>query len=123
MHPLGKVDGHTLVCDTDLLLLAVHNTLDNAVKYTLTGDSIELCMSKYTNDVVIQIRDSGIRIPHTEQALIWEELYRANNVLEIPGSGIGLALVKAIIERHDGEVELHSIPEQGTTVIFRLPLE
>ncbi len=66
--------------------------------------------------------DTGIGIPFNEQALVWEELYRGKNASGIQGSGIGLALVKAIVERHNGHVSLESKVGAGTLVNLYLPL-
>jgi two-component system OmpR family sensor kinase len=111
-----------LIGDQDLLLLALHNLLDNAFKYTRPGDRIRLRVRVEDDDLVIEIEDSGMGIDEAEMPMVWEELYRSRRTRDIPGSGIGLALVKAIIERHDGEVSLTSQPNVGTVVTVRLPL-
>ena len=111
-----------VIGDPDLLLLAVHNLLDNALKYTRGGDTIRVSVALEQDELVIQVADSGVGISDTEQALVWEELYRGKNASSIPGSGIGLALVKTIVERHDGTVQLTSAVDVGTTVSLRIPL-
>lgn len=111
-----------LIGDQDLLLLALHNLLDNALKYTRPGDRINLSVRVEADDLVIVVEDTGIGIDAVEVPMVWEELYRSRHTRDIPGSGIGLALVKAIIERHDGEVSLTSQRGAGTTVVVRLPL-
>lgn len=111
-----------LIGDQDLLLLAVHNLLDNAFKYTDTGDSIRLQVFIEDDDLIIQIHDTGIGIPESEISLVWEELYRGRNAQNISGNGIGLALVKAVVDRHYGTVNLVSQPNNGTIVTLRLPL-
>lgn len=65
------------------------------------------------------IRAEGI--PEAEISLVWEELYRGQSVNSVPGSGIGLALALAIVERHGGQIGLQSRLGQGTTVTVRLP--
>lgn len=111
-----------LIGDQDLLLLALHNLLDNALKYTRPGDRIVLRGRIDDDELVIEVEDTGIGIDPAEVPMVWEELYRSRHVRDIPGSGIGLALVKAIIERHGGEASLTSQPGVGTTVTVRLPL-
>jgi two-component system OmpR family sensor kinase len=111
-----------LIGDSDLLLLAVHNLLDNAIKYTQRGDIIGLKIALASSELVITMSDTGIGIPFNEQALVWEELYRGKNASGIQGSGIGLALVKAIVERHNGHVSLESKVGTGTLVNLYLPL-
>lgn len=108
------------VADEDLLLLALHNLLDNAYKYTRPGDSVHLEVTAQ-DELVLQVRDTGLGIPPDALAHIWEELYRAEQMEKIQGSGIGLALVKAIVERHNGAVSIASQPGEGTTVTLRLP--
>jgi two-component system OmpR family sensor kinase len=108
--------------DQDLLLLAMHNLLDNAFKYTRPGDQVGLYVVVEQGDLVIRVWDTGVGIPHSEAPHVWEELYRGTNTVDIPGSGIGLALVKAIVEHHYGTTHLQSQLNEGTTVTLRLPL-
>lgn len=114
--PLPEVDG-----DPDLLLLAVHNLLDNAIKFTSPGDTIEVRAFDDDNDIVIEVADTGPGIPPNEVQRVWEELYRGEGARGVPGSGLGLPLVQAIIEKHGGKVALRSRQEQGTVFSLRLP--
>lgn len=116
--PLPKVSG-----DPDLLFLAVHNLLENALKFTRPGDTIELHASEDGTSLLIEVADTGPGIPSEEQPHVWEELYRGEAGRGIPGSGLGLALVNAIAERHNGQVNLRSRPGQGTVFTLRLPVE
>jgi signal transduction histidine kinase len=110
------------VVDEDLLTLAVHNLLDNALKYTRLGDAIHLSVQT-PNDLVITVTDNGRGIPSEAIPHVWEELYRAEQMQEkISGSGIGLTLVKAIVERHGGKVAVTSQPGEKTAVSLRLPI-
>jgi two-component system OmpR family sensor kinase len=115
--PLPKVTG-----DADLILLAVHNLLENALKFTRPGDTIELRAFDEGPSVVIEVADTGPGIPEEEQPHVWEELYRGRAGRGTPGSGLGLALVRAIAERHKGQVSLRSRPGQGTVFRLRLPV-
>ncbi len=108
------------VFDEDLLALAVHNLLDNALKYSRPGDSMCLAVAA-KEELTIQVSDTGIGIPPSALPQIWEELYRAHPEEKIPGSGTGLALVKAIVERHEGRINVESRLGQGTTVTVHLP--
>jgi two-component system OmpR family sensor kinase len=115
--PLPDVKG-----DPDLLLLAVHNLLDNAVKFTSAGDTIEVRAFDDGNDIVIEVADTGPGIPENEIDRVWEELYRGEQARGVPGSGLGLSLVRAIIEKHGGNVGLRSRPDQGTVFSVHLPV-
>jgi two-component system OmpR family sensor kinase len=114
--PLPEIQG-----DPDLLLLAVHNLLDNAIKFTSPGDTIEVRAFDDGQDIVIEIADTGPGIPEKEVQRVWEELYRGEQARGVPGSGLGLPLVRAIIEKHGGNVSLRSRPDQGTVFSLRLP--
>ena len=116
--PLPEIEG-----DWDLLFLAVYNLLSNALKFTHSGDFIELRAFEDSRMVVIEVADTGPGIPEDEQSLVWEELYRAKATRGISGSGLGLALVRAIVLRHNGHISLRSREEEGTVITVRLPLE
>lgn len=114
--PLPEING-----DPDLLLLAIHNLLDNAIKFTSTGDTIEIRASDDESGISIEVADTGPGIPESEIDQVWEELYRSEQARGVSGSGLGLSLVRAIIEKHGGNVTLRSKPDQGTVFSVRLP--
>jgi two-component system OmpR family sensor kinase len=114
--PLPEIEG-----DPDLLLLAIHNLLDNAAKFTSPDDTIEVRASDDGGDVVIEVADTGPGIPEQDIERVWEELYRGEQARGVPGSGLGLPLARAIIQRHGGIVSLRSKPGQGTLFSVRLP--
>ena len=102
--PLPRVVG-----DADLLYSAIQNVVLNAVKYSGEGDSIE-------------VADTGIGVPEAERESVWAELARGSNAAGRSGSGLGLALVRLVIERHGGHVRLTSREGVGTSVVMTLPL-
>jgi two-component system OmpR family sensor kinase len=104
-----------------MLLLAIHNLLENALKFSSPGDTVELRAFEDGQQIVIEVADTGPGIPEDEQPQVWEELYRGQSSRGIPGSGLGLSLVHAIIERHSGSVSLRSRLDQGTVFTLRLP--
>ncbi len=114
--PLPAVSG-----DWDLLFLAMHNLVDNALRYTRPGDTIEVRAYEDGSTVVMEVADTGPGIPQAEVPHVWEDLYRGEGARGTPGSGLGLALVRAIVERHLGQVHLRSRVGQGTVVVVRLP--
>jgi two-component system OmpR family sensor kinase len=109
--------------DWDLLFLAVYNLLDNAYKFTQPGDTVEVRAFEDGALVVLEIADTGPGIPEAEVPHVWEELYRGQGARGVRGSGLGLALVRAVAERHGGRVTLRSRVGQGTVVTLRLPLQ
>jgi two-component system OmpR family sensor kinase len=115
--PLPIVKG-----DWDLLYLAVHNLLQNALKFTSPGDTIEIRAYEDGSEVAIEVADTGPGIQEEEVPQVWDELYRGEGARGIPGSGLGLTLVRAIISRHGGRVALRSRVGQGTVVAIRLPV-
>jgi two-component system OmpR family sensor kinase len=114
--PLPSISG-----DRDLLFLAVHNLLDNALKYTREGDTIELRAYEDGSELVVEVADTGPGIPQDEQADVWNELFRGQGARGVAGSGLGLALVRSIVIRHGGSVNLRSRPGQGSVFTLRLP--
>jgi len=107
--------------DTDLLYLALRNVLGNAVKFTQPNQAVQVRAFEDTNHIVVEIADEGPGIPPEELPHIMEELYRGKNARGLPGSGLGLALVRAIVELHAGQVTIRSRVDQGTVVALRLP--
>jgi two-component system OmpR family sensor kinase len=108
--------------DWDLLFLATYNLLDNALKFTRPGDTVEVRASEDGAFTVIEVADTGPGIAADELPRVWDELYRGQGARGIPGSGLGLALVRAIVERHNGQVTLRSRVGQGTVMTMRLPV-
>jgi two-component system OmpR family sensor kinase len=107
--------------DLDLLFVAVYNLLDNALKFTRPNDSIEVRASDDGTAVVVEVADTGLGIPEDELSHVFEELYRGQEARGIEGSGLGLTLVKAVVERHGGTVTLRSRVGQGSVFTLHLP--
>jgi two-component system, OmpR family, sensor kinase len=114
--PLPAVRG-----DFDLLFVAVHNLAVNAVKFTRPGDTIEIRAAEDGDVVVIEVADTGPGIPAEELDEVWEELARGQAARGVPGTGLGLPLVRTIVARHGGEERIRSRVGQGTVVSLRLP--
>jgi two-component system OmpR family sensor kinase len=115
--PLPPVPG-----DRDLLFLAVLNLGLNAVKYSRPGDTVEIRAGEDGNAVEVQVADTGIGIPADEVGSVWEELSRGRAARGVPGTGLGLPLVRAVAARHGGTVSLRSREGHGTVVRLRVPL-
>ena len=110
--------------DRDLLVLAVYNLVENALKFTSGEDSVEVRASEDGQAIVIEVADSGVGIPMEDQPKIFEELYRGSNARSTEGSGLGLALVKRIIALHHGQINVRSSQAEprGTVFTIRLPV-
>ena len=111
----------TVAADWDLIYLAVYNLLDNAQKFSQPGCAIEVRGREEGQFVVVEVADTGPGIAADDRQHVWEELYRGQSGRTVEGSGLGLALVKAIIERHGGSAAIDSKLDQGTVVTLRLP--
>lgn len=99
------------------------NLLDNAAKYSAKGSSIRLQGRPVGGRYRFEIVDSGIGMTAVEQQKVFERFYRVDNSNTSPsGLGIGLSIVKYLVEVHQGEVSIDSTPGQGTTIAFELPL-
>ncbi|MBC7233136.1 MAG: HAMP domain-containing histidine kinase [Chloroflexi bacterium] len=115
--PLPPVSG-----DRDLILLALHNLLDNALKFSRREDTIEIRAFEDGTSVVIEVADTGPGISVDELPHLGEELYRGTAARTVEGSGLGLALVQAIMARHQGTMQIRSRVGQGTVVALRFPM-
>ncbi|MBN1915780.1 PAS domain-containing sensor histidine kinase [Candidatus Dojkabacteria bacterium] len=97
------------------------NLLNNAIKYTIEGSVL---MDVYTDsdNLIIECKDTGCGIPKNEQKRVFESGYRAANSSRTEGKGLGLSIVKEIVEAHKGKIELQSTPGEGSTFTVKLPL-
>ena len=100
------------------------NLLDNAVKYSGGNKNVDVIVSADDESVRIAVHDRGIGIPASEQKKIFDKFYRAEDSLvhETKGSGLGLPLVRHIMEAHGGSVEVESAPGRGSTFTLVLPI-
>lgn len=97
------------------------NLLDNAIKCTASGGNITVSAGKTHKEVIIAVRDTGIGISSEEIPHIFDRFYRVDKSRSIPGAGLGLSLVRAIVRRHGGEVKVSSSPSLGSTFTVVLP--
>ncbi|HEY4188228.1 MAG TPA: HAMP domain-containing sensor histidine kinase [Polyangia bacterium] len=109
--------------DENAMTLVVLNLVDNAVKYASEGKEIDVRLLRTPGGVTLSVRDNGPGIPLDEQPRIFERFYRARTARDrnVRGSGIGLALVKHIVEAHGGRLAVESAPGQGATFTVALP--
>ena len=112
----------TVLVDREALGCAVHNLLDNAVKYTPGSDTVWLEAEPVNGGVSIHVRDRGIGITAEEKKHVFEKFYRGGGEIRkrVKGAGLGLSLVRHIVEAHGGTVECQSRPGEGSTFTIHL---
>ena len=111
--------------DPDALIQALINLLDNSIKYSRERKVMRIGLREEDGHAVISVEDQGVGIPPREQDKIFEEFYRVERGLvhTVKGSGLGLSLVKHIVEAHGGRVRVESRPGEGSRFSIFLPLE
>jgi signal transduction histidine kinase len=125
-HTIETSFGETIpevLVDSDGLALALFNLLDNAAKYSPKESQIDVRVYKNGGSVCIEVSDRGVGIPKEDREKIFEKFYRVerHDTRRIPGSGIGLTLVREVAEAHKGRVELRSEQGAGSTFTIMLP--
>jgi signal transduction histidine kinase len=111
--------------DRDAMAQAISNLVDNAIKYSRDVKQLSITTEQRGSDLSIEIADHGIGIPRAEQARVFEKFYRVGNGLvhDVKGSGLGLSLVKHIIEAHQGRISVESDLGKGSRFTILLPLK
>lgn len=119
---LSSLSGIKLTGNRTMLYRAMSNLVENAAKYNRENGSIFISASQQQEDVIIKIADTGIGIPKEECERIFEPFYRVDQSRSrsIGGAGLGLALVKDIVEKHRGTIQVHSRAGQGSEFILYL---
>lgn len=116
-------EGLELTADRVRLQQVLANLVDNALKYTPAGGHVQVTAQNPAAEIVIQLQDDGMGIPPEEQPKIWQRLYRGDKSRSEKGLGLGLSLVKAVVEAHGGTVEVRSAVDQGSRFTLRLPAD
>lgn len=106
---------------SDKLSKALLNIIDNAIKYTPVHGTITISLAKNQSAALIKIKDTGIGIAKKDLPLIFERFYRGSKTDKTIGAGLGLAIARAIITSHRGNINIESTVGRGTTVIIHLP--
>ena len=107
--------------DRNRLRQVFANLLDNAIKYAPQGASVTIAVRDEPHRVVASFRDTGVGIPPEEQEKIWTRLYRGDKSRSQRGLGLGLSLVKAVVEAHQGRVAVTSKVGEGSEFTVELP--
>jgi signal transduction histidine kinase len=109
--------------DADALSQAVSNLVENAMKYSGDRKKVDVAVVRKGVEIAIEVRDSGIGIPRSEQHRIFDRFYRASSPLvhNTKGSGLGLAIARHIVEAHGGRITVESAPGEGSCFAILLP--
>ena len=111
-----------VVANIDKLKMAevINNLVHNAIKYSKSRGKVQVGIEDKKSSVVVFVKDTGIGIPKSDQSKIFQKFFRAKNALVEEGTGLGLYIVKAIVEKHGGRVWLESQENKGTTFYLEI---
>lgn len=118
------IEEKEIACDPDMVERIMLNLLSNSIKFTPSGGSIFVNIIDKKDTICIKVKDTGIGIPQEKLAIIFERFRQVDSSMqrEYEGSGIGLSLVKALVEAHKGSINVKSECSQGTEVTIELPV-
>jgi signal transduction histidine kinase len=110
--------------DSERIAQVIDNLLSNAIKFTPAGERIQVRLSQLDGVAAIEVEDSGEGIAPEDHGRVFDRLYRASSATEghVPGTGLGLTIVKAIVEAHGGSVAVGGSQGEGTTFRIELPI-
>jgi signal transduction histidine kinase len=123
---VAEVSPVPVLADATRIAQVVANLVSNALKFSRNDQAVEVRLRTKDGVAQVSVHDDGVGIPLAEQPHIWEQFYQAEGATVQSGSqvgvGMGLYISKAIVEGHHGQVGVESVPHQGTTIWFTLPL-
>ena len=110
--------------DKELLQMIFQNIITNAVEYTNENGAVDVSLQKEGDDLLFTVKDTGVGIPTKDQNRIFEKMFRADNatVIKTYGTGLGLYIVKSVVEQMKGEIRFTSKENEGTTFFVTIPL-
>ncbi len=118
---LCRHKANLVMADGHLIQIALGNLVSNAIKYSPSGGVIHIELAFQTTSIGIRVIDEGIGIPQADRRRLFEHFYRASNAGAIPGTGLGLYIVKMVVDLHGGSVALKSQEGNGTTFLIKIP--
>lgn len=113
-------DGILVKGDLKLLSRAVANLIDNGIKFNVENGKVFVSLKRENDNVLLRIRDTGIGVPEDKVEKIFEKFYMVDDSRSFYGSGLGLSLVKAVVEAHNGYINVYSKEGEGTTFDINL---
>jgi signal transduction histidine kinase len=111
-----------LQADSALLRVVVSNLIDNAIKYSPAAEPIDIALSARDDLAILSVKDRGLGIAEDERERIFEKFFRSSSADGVRGAGLGLFIVKRIVELHQGQVSVASRPGHGSTFTITLPI-
>jgi signal transduction histidine kinase len=108
--------------DANRLGQVFDNLISNAIKFTPERGRVKVTLGSDEGTVVARVCDTGLGIPPGEQSRLFERFFRSTSTRDVPGTGLGLTIVRAIVQGHGGEITCDSTIGEGTTFTFTLPL-
>ncbi len=128
LKPGQRIEHHctaeknTILFDENALKAMLINLLSNASKYSSEGDKIDFNVRYEQDELEVEIRDYGIGIPEEEQVHLFERFFRAKNVTNIEGTGLGLNIVRSYVQILNGDINFESSANEGTRFTLKFPL-
>jgi len=112
-----------VLADREALTIVLTNLVDNAIKYSPEGGQVRVCVDRDPSYTRVHIQDNGIGMSPEEQEHVFDEFFRAKNkkAIHVPGTGLGLSLVKRLVDLHQGRISVRSAPDKGSTFTVSLP--
>ena len=122
---LNTKENVMLEADPNEIEIIFNNLISNSVKYNKTGGRADVFVESLKDDVVITVTDSGIGMTEEEKLKLFKDFVRIKNqkTKNITGSGLGLSIMKKIVDMYHGEIEVQSVPDKGTSFIIKLPVK
>ncbi len=121
--PRGRVKVPQIALDAEKMAMAVGNLIDNAIRYNKPKGSVEVGFAREGSNVAITVADTGVGVPKGQVGQLFGKFFRGENVvkMQVQGFGLGLFIVKNIIEKHGGAIAVESKENEGTTFTITLP--
>ena len=118
----NQIKNPVIEADLTMMMRVFMNLVGNAIQYGRENGYVKIYLEKEEETFQISVRDNGIGISKEDQEKIWDRFYRADQSRsQTEGFGLGLFMVKRIVENHGGVIVVESIPNEGSTFLIRLP--